>query len=185
MAAEYPALKWRLDFNESLEPGCRGGISEQACAEQDARGHRFRGGSLPVFGHHVDGAAPPDAGETGGGPRGRAASARAAQVMVIKPAIDEPFLLAEAALRQPPAGGGDQLHGSPARPGLRGVGGGAAGPAVSRPGRGCADCRRIILFEPDAFTELLGPWSPAFQPPAGNGLGFDDLLDALPWTRHY
>jgi O-succinylbenzoate synthase len=41
------------------------------------------------------------------------------------------------------------------------------------------------LFEPDAFSELLGPWSPVFQPPPGHGLGFDDLLDALPWTRHY
>jgi O-succinylbenzoate synthase len=38
------------------------------------------------------------------------------------------------------------------------------------------------LFEPDGFVELLGPWSPQFQAPPGTGLGFDDLLAALPWT---
>ena len=41
------------------------------------------------------------------------------------------------------------------------------------------------LFEPDEFSEMLGPWSPSFQVPAGYGLGFDDLLEALPWTRLY
>jgi o-succinylbenzoate synthase len=41
------------------------------------------------------------------------------------------------------------------------------------------------LFEPDGFTGELGPWAPAFKPPSGTGLGFNDLLDALPWTRLY
>jgi O-succinylbenzoate synthase len=39
------------------------------------------------------------------------------------------------------------------------------------------------LFEPDAFTEALGPWAPSFQAPPGKGLGFDDLLGKLPWKR--
>lgn len=41
------------------------------------------------------------------------------------------------------------------------------------------------LFEPDDFTEALGRPSPDFHPPsatgAGTGLGFDDLLERLPW----
>jgi len=39
------------------------------------------------------------------------------------------------------------------------------------------------LFESDVFTESLGPPSPNFHPAAGTGLGFDSLLEALPWTR--
>ncbi|MCP5535174.1 MAG: hypothetical protein H7A51_02945 [Akkermansiaceae bacterium] len=38
------------------------------------------------------------------------------------------------------------------------------------------------LFEPDAFTEALGKPEPSFHPAAGTGLGFDELLAALPWT---
>lgn len=37
------------------------------------------------------------------------------------------------------------------------------------------------LFEPNPFIEALGPHSPGFQVPAGPGLGFQDLLEALPW----
>ena len=39
------------------------------------------------------------------------------------------------------------------------------------------------LFEPNAFTERLGKPEPEFYPPAGTGLGFDDLLGDLPWTK--
>jgi O-succinylbenzoate synthase len=39
------------------------------------------------------------------------------------------------------------------------------------------------LFEPDAFTESLGTPSATFHPAAGTGLGFDALLEALPWKR--
>jgi O-succinylbenzoate synthase len=37
------------------------------------------------------------------------------------------------------------------------------------------------LFEPDVFTEALGPPGPEFQPAAGTGLGFDQLLEDLSW----
>ncbi|MES2708806.1 MAG: AMP-binding protein [Verrucomicrobiota bacterium] len=37
------------------------------------------------------------------------------------------------------------------------------------------------LFEADAFTERLGGAGPGLTPPGGTGLGFDDLLAALPW----
>jgi O-succinylbenzoate synthase len=39
------------------------------------------------------------------------------------------------------------------------------------------------LFEPTEFSERLGPAGPKFQPPGGTGLGFDDLLENLPWKR--
>lgn len=37
------------------------------------------------------------------------------------------------------------------------------------------------LFETDAFSERLGVVGPVFHPPGGSGLGFDDLLEGLPW----
>jgi O-succinylbenzoic acid--CoA ligase len=39
------------------------------------------------------------------------------------------------------------------------------------------------LFQPDAFTEAVRSEGPQLLPPAGTGLGFDALLDALPWQR--
>lgn len=39
------------------------------------------------------------------------------------------------------------------------------------------------LFEPTEFSERLGPAKPKFQSPGGTGLGFDDLLEKLPWKR--
>lgn len=37
------------------------------------------------------------------------------------------------------------------------------------------------LFEPDAFTERLAVAGPDWLSPGGTGLGFDDLLEKLPW----
>ena len=39
------------------------------------------------------------------------------------------------------------------------------------------------LFELDEFSKILGPVSPEFKIPEGVGLGFDDLLESLPWTK--
>lgn len=38
------------------------------------------------------------------------------------------------------------------------------------------------LFQPNAFSELLGDPTPVFVPPMGTGFGFDDLLEELLWT---
>jgi O-succinylbenzoate synthase len=39
------------------------------------------------------------------------------------------------------------------------------------------------LFAPDAFSDSLGKPAPEFHPPAGTGLGFDELLQSLLWKR--
>lgn len=39
------------------------------------------------------------------------------------------------------------------------------------------------LFARDAFTEAMGEWSPEWPALEGTGMGFDELLDNIPWTR--
>ena len=182
MAAEHPALKWRLDFNESLAPAAAAefllGLSEKTRAAIDFVEdpcpysetawndlHRHTRVKLAVD-------------------REAAPLSSAAQVMVIKPAIDEPFLLAEAALMNRQRVVMTSYMDHPI--GQTFAAWEAARLALQFPGLvGLCGLQTHHLFEPDAFTEMLGPWLPVFQVPAGNGLGFDDLLDALPWTRLY
>ena len=98
MAAEYPQLKWRLDFNESLDPETAAGFLlglagktrtaidfvEDPCPfSETAWKDIFRRTRVNLA---LD--------------RESSPLSAGAQVMVIKPAIDEPFLLAEAALRK-------------------------------------------------------------------------------------
>jgi O-succinylbenzoate synthase len=40
-----------------------------------------------------------------------------------------------------------------------------------------------VLYEPDAFIEQMRIDGARLVPPAGNGFGFDDLLEKLPWRR--
>jgi O-succinylbenzoate synthase len=106
----------------------------------------------------------------------------AAQVMVIKPAVDEPWLLAEAA-----AGRGQRVVVTSYmdHPFGQAFAAWEAGRlALQFPGLvGTCGLQTHHLFEPDAFTEALGPWTPGFHAAAGTGLGFDGLLDKLPWKR--
>lgn len=44
----------------------------------------------------------------------------------------------------------------------------------------CGLCTQLV-FEPDAFSARLPVVDGRFCPPGGTGLGFDDLLAALPW----
>ncbi|HYH05440.1 MAG TPA: hypothetical protein VEK11_00115 [Thermoanaerobaculia bacterium] len=39
-----------------------------------------------------------------------------------------------------------------------------------------------VLYEPDAFFERVRSAGARLLPPGGTGLGFDDLLERLPWT---
>ena len=40
-----------------------------------------------------------------------------------------------------------------------------------------------VLYEPDAFIERIRAEGARLQPPVGTGIGFDDLLEDLPWTK--
>lgn len=182
MATAFPSLRWRLDCNESLTPEeaeafligletkTRAAIEfiEDPCPYSESAWTLLRRKTAAKLA--VD--------------REAAPLCSAAQVMVIKPAVDEPFLLAEAAIQHNqhvvltsymdhPVG---QTFAAweAARLGLQFAG------LVATCG-----LQTHHLFEPNAFSEMLGPWQPAFTAPEGNGLGFDDLLDELPWTRHY
>ena len=182
MAAEFPALRWRLDFNETLAPdvatGFLLGLTEKTRAAIDfvedpcpysesawTALHRATRVNLAVD-------------------REAAPLSTGAQVMVIKPAVDEPFLLAEAALHHRQRVVLTSYMDHPL--GQTFAAWEAARLGLQFPGLpGVCGLQTHHLFEPDEFTEMLGPWSPAFQVPAGYGLGFDDLLEALPWTRLY
>lgn len=182
MAAGFPNVKWRLDFNESLEPDAAAAFL-LALAPKTREAIDFVEDPCPYSASAwtdlrkqtrvklaVD--------------REAAPLSAAAQVMVIKPAIDEPFLLAEAALhhRQRVVLTGYMDHPL----GQAFAAWEAARLGLQFPGLvGLCGLQTHHLFEPDEFIEALGPWSPAFQVPAGSGLGFDDLLEALPWTRLY
>jgi O-succinylbenzoate synthase len=182
LADAFPALRWRLDFNEAPTPeavtGFLTGLTaatrravdfvEDPCPYAEATWtelHRRTRVRLAV-----DLEAAPLSG--------------AAQVMVIKPALDEPFLLAEAALRNQQQVVLTSYMDHPL--GQAFAAWEAARLGLQFPGLpGVCGLQTHHLFEPSEFSEALGPWSPVFQAPAGTGLGFDDFLEALPWTRHY
>ncbi|MEO8616509.1 MAG: enolase C-terminal domain-like protein [Luteolibacter sp.] len=182
MVTEYPALKWRLDFNESASP-------EQAA--------EFLLGLLEKTRIAIDFVEDPCPysettwSELRKKTRLKLALDReatplgaAAQVMVIKPAVDEPFLLAEAAVSYQQRVVLTSYMDHPF--GQAFAAWEAARLGLQFPGLvGICGLQTHHLFEPNDFTEALGPWSPKFKAPDGRGLGFDDQLDALPWTRLY
>ena len=182
MAARHPQLRWRLDFNESATAGeveafltnlsaaARQALEfvEDPCPYEEAAWLELRrrtGACLAVD---------------------REASPRssAAKVLVIKPAVDEPLPLAEAALTHRQRVILTSYMDHPL--GQAFAAWEAARLALQLPGLpGICGLQTHHLFEPGPFSELLGPWQPAFTPPPGTGLGFDDLLEELVWTRDY
>jgi O-succinylbenzoate synthase len=107
---------------------------------------------------------------------------KAAQYMVIKPAVDEPYLLGEAAImnsqRAVTTSYMDHTLGQAFAAWE------AARTELIFPGLiGTCGLQTHHLFEKDAFTEKLGDWKPDFKVPGGTGLGFDDELAALTWIR--
>ncbi|MBN8459485.1 MAG: hypothetical protein J0M04_16780 [Verrucomicrobia bacterium] len=182
MAGEYPALRWRLDFNETSD------VPQMAS---------FLTG-LPVAVRHaldfVEDPCPYDTADwlelrrlTGAClavDREAGPQATGAKVMVIKPAVDEPLPLAEAALLHHQRVVLTSYMDHPLGQAFAAWEAGRLG--LQFPGLpGVCGLQTHHLFEPDAFSEMLGPWSPSFKAPSGTGLGFDDLLEALPWTRNY
>lgn len=182
MAAEFPQLKWRLDFNESpsleevsqflsrLKEATCGAIDfiEDPCPYSESSWKELRRNTRLNLA--VD--------------REAAPLSTAAQVMIIKPAVDEPFLLGEAAISHSQRVVLTSYMDHPL--GQAFAAWEAARLELIFPGLvGLCGLQTHHLFEPDAFSEALGPWSPEFKTPPGTGLGFDDALDALPWTRLY
>lgn len=179
---QFPTLRWRLDFNESLSPEqakdfikrlegpTRRAIDfiEDPCPySEKIWSELYRHDRVPLA---ID--------------RESSPAQQAAQVMVIKPAVDEPILLGEAAMQN-----GQQivLTSYMEHPvGQAFAAWEAARLQLQWPGAvGLCGLQTHHLFEPNEFTEMLGDWSPRFTVPGGMGIGFDDLLGALPWTRLY
>ena len=180
MAEAFPQLRWRLDANESFEPAAaeaflldlpepirwRIDFVEDPCPYASRTWEELRRNArVPLA---VD--------------REAAPQAEAAQVMIVKPAVDEPWLLAEAAA----ARGQQVIVTSYMEHPLGQVAAAweAAKLNVQFPGLiGICGLQTHHLFAPSDFAERLGRWSPRFQSPGGTGLGFDDLLERLPWKR--
>ena len=179
---EHPAVKWRLDFNESLVPEAAvdflSGLSgatraaidfvEDPCPfSENTWKDLYKKTRVRLAVDHQ--ATPQSAG---------------AQVLVVKPAVDEPFPLGEAALAHNQRVVLTSYMDHPL--GQTFAAWEAARLSLQFPGLvGLCGLQTHHLFQPDGFSEMLGPWSPVFHAPEGTGLGFNDLLDALPWTRLY
>jgi len=180
MMVEYPLLKWRLDFNESLDPikadGFLAGLSakqrmaldfvEDICPFSETvwaglwKSYRVR---LAV--------------DRESGPQ-----RKAAQVTVVKPALDEPFLLSEAAAMNGQSVVMTSYMDHPI--GQAFAAWEAARTGLIFPGLvGTCGLQTHHLFEKDAFVEELGDWKPEFKIPDGTGLGFNDQLTELSWIK--
>lgn len=180
MAGEFPSVRWRLDFNETCEAEAITGFLNSIPKELRRR-IDFLEDPCP-YAESTWSALKQTTGVRLAVDREAAPICSAAQVMVLKPAIDEPWLLAEAAANR-----GQQVVVTSYMD--HPLGQAFAAWEAARLGLtfrgllGVCGLQTHHLFQPDAFSELLGGWSPSFQSPGGTGLGFDDLLDALPWTR--
>jgi O-succinylbenzoate synthase len=180
MISAHPQLKWRLDFNETLDAETAekflGGLSAEAIRAIDFledicpyskpeweslwKKYRVR---LAVD-------------------RESAPQSTAAQVMVIKPAVDEPFLLTESAAQNGQVAVFTSYMDHPL--GQAFAAWEAARMNLILPGViGTCGLQTHHLFEKDAFTEALGEWKPSFSAPSGTGLGFDDQLAQLTWIK--
>ncbi|MES2996702.1 MAG: hypothetical protein V4733_07825 [Verrucomicrobiota bacterium] len=178
-AAGFPELRWRLDFNETLDPETvitwTAGLPAEVRTKIDfledpspyANEIWVRIRNETRLSLAVDREAAPD--RTG------------ANVMVVKPAIDEPFFLAEAAIA---CAQRVVVTSSMDHPlGQAFAAWEAARLSLQFPGLvGVCGLQTHHLFEPSPFSECLGRWQPEFTPAPGNGLGFDDLLEQLSWT---
>ena len=180
MNSLHPGLRWRLDFNETgdaaelgewfagmpAEVTSRIDFLEDPAPFADSTGRELhRKTRIPLA---VD--------------RESAPGRSAAQVMILKPAVDEPWLLAEAAASQGQQVVVTSYMDHPLGQAFAAWEAGRL--ALQFPGLvGTCGLQTHHLFEPDAFTEALGAWTPAFNAPPGTGLGFDDLLEKLPWKR--
>lgn len=179
-AEAHPALRWRLDFNEAPTPD-EAREFLMAIPEEVRRRIDFVEDPCP-YSESVWRSLGRETGVPLAVDREAAPGCDGAAVVIVKPAVDEPWLLAEAA-----AGRGQRVvvTGYMDHPlGQCFAAWEAAKLNVQFPGLvGVCGLQTHHLFAPTEFAERLGRWSPQFHPPGGTGLGFDDLLEKLPWKR--
>ena len=180
MAVAHPSLRWRLDFNEKLHPdqatefldGLGDAVRRKIDFLEDITAFSETGWSGLWKKYRV-----PLAVDMESGPH-----RKAAQVTVIKPAVDEPFLLGEAAAMNSQRVVLTSYMDHPV--GQVFAAWEAARLELQFPGLvGTCGLQTHHLFEKDEFVERLGDWKPGFKTPGGTGLGFDDELAALPWVK--
>lgn len=180
MLLEFPSLKWRLDFNESLDPESAdrfiGGLSEGVRRAIDFI-EDVTPFSETVWSDLWKKYRVPLAVDRESGPH-----REAAQYTVIKPAVDEPFLLSEGALKNSQRAVMTSYMDHPL--GQAFAAWEAARTELLFPGL-LTTCglQTHHLFEKDAFVDRLGDWSAEFKVPNGTGLGFDDELAGLTWVE--
>ncbi|NNC89573.1 MAG: hypothetical protein HKN82_14050 [Akkermansiaceae bacterium] len=171
----WPALRWRLDCNgvprrEALQEFV-GSLTAEAMARIDFVEDPFdyEAGTWEAFAR--------DSGLRLAIDRGAETFAGGAAVLVWKPA-----LLESAAVEAVAAGHDLEVVATSYMDHPLGQCF-AAAEAARHPGLGVGGLQTHELFEPTAFSESLGPAGPAFRIPPGTGLGFDRILEGLPWKR--
>ncbi len=182
-AAAHPSLWWRLDANEIPS---RNEIRDFLLAVPEANRERIEFIEDPCpFSEeswkklHQE-TLVPLAIDREAGPN--ISSSKSAQVVIIKPALDEPWLLAESALNRGQRVIVTSYMDHPL--GQTFAAWEAGRLALQFPGLvGTCGLQTHGLFEPSPFTEALGSVSPEFHPCAWTGLGFDELLETLLWEK--
>jgi O-succinylbenzoate synthase len=180
MSHEFPALRWRVDFNELLDTETADRFLSHL-SDELKRKIDFIEDICPFSEgvwaelwkkHRLQLAVDRESGP----------HRKAAQCMVIKPAVDEPYLLGEAAIMNSQRAVITSYMDHPL--GQAFAAWEAARTELIFPGLiGTCGLQTHHLFDKDAFTEKLGDWKPDFKVPGGTGLGFDDELAALTWIR--
>ena len=177
-SGRYPELRWRLDFNGVLEAAdvesFVAGLSKDIRARIDFLEDAYRIGVTP--GVKAKGAC----GIPMAVDREVEAAAGDFAYAVIKPAVNHPGPILERARKE---GKRVVLTSYMDHPLGQCFAAWEAAKALHGYPEVVDTCGLVThgLFEPDAFTEALGEPRPDFCPPAGSGLGFDDLLKSLPW----
>lgn len=167
MMPMYPGLKWRIDFNEN------GDVNElleelSFWSEVEKAAIDFLEDPVPYFAGGWERLAK-ESGLTMALDRNLENASSDSEVQVLKPAVQEmkagPRVVVTSYMDHP-------------------LGQAFAAWEAARAGvKEICGLQTHRLFEPNVFIEALGNASPEFKIPEGTGLGFDDLLDALPWTK--
>lgn len=177
-SSRFPDLRWRLDFNHALDDQAVGlflnDLGEETRAKIDFIEDAYQPQSRP----RVNAVGPFDISMA---VDREVESARGEfRVAVIKPAVNQPEPILESALQQAKRVVLTSYMDHP-------LGQSFAAWEAARAYRQFPDivdtCGLIThgLFEENEFTEALGLPGPDFHPPQGTGLGFDQLLEDLPW----